>query len=59
VTRAKDRDDTQLAAIRAKFEAMYASMQTVRSRKRVDALFKASADPLNRAAARRIRKARG
>jgi prevent-host-death family protein len=59
VTQAQDRDDTRLAALRAEFEAMYASMQTERSRKRVDALLKASAAQLNRAAARRIRKARG
>jgi len=59
VTQARDRDDTRLAALRAEFDAMYASMQTKRSRKRVDALLKASAAQLNRAAAHRIRKARG
>jgi prevent-host-death family protein len=59
MTRAQDRDDPRLAALRADFEALYASMQTDRSRKRVDAFLNASADQLNRAAARRIRKARG
>jgi len=59
VSRAQDRDDRQLAELRADFEALYASMQTARSRKRVDALLRASADQLNKAAARQIRKTRG
>jgi hypothetical protein len=41
------------------FEAMYASMQTPRSQRKVDALLAASADRLNKAAARSIRKTRG
>jgi len=59
VSRAQDRDDPQLAALHADFEALYESMQTARSRRRVDALLRASADQLNRAAARTIRKNRG
>jgi prevent-host-death family protein len=59
VSRAQDRDDLQLARLRAEFDELYASMQTPRSRKRVDAMLRASADQLNRAAARRIRKDRG
>jgi|KBSMisStandDraft_5_1062788.scaffolds.fasta_scaffold231437_2 prevent-host-death family protein len=59
VMRAQDRDDTELAKLRAEFEALYASMQTERSRKRVEAFLEASADQLNKAAARRIRKERG
>ncbi|HEY7372871.1 MAG TPA: type II toxin-antitoxin system prevent-host-death family antitoxin [Polyangia bacterium] len=59
VSRARDRDDLELANLRAEFEAMYASMQTERSQKKVDALLNASADQLNKAAARRIRKSRG
>ena len=59
LSRAQDRDDLQLAKLRADFEAMYASMQTKRWRKGVDALLTASADQLNRLAARRIRKSRG
>ena len=59
VTRAQDRDDLQLAKLRADFEKMYASMQTARWRTGMDALLTASADQLNKVAARRIRKARG
>src|SRR5262245_7714761 len=58
LSRAKDRDDLELANLRAEFEAMYASMQTERWVTGVDALLTASADQLNRLAARRIRKAR-
>jgi prevent-host-death family protein len=57
--RARHPEDTQLAALREEFEAMVASMQTDRWRKGVDTLLTASADQLNRIAARRIRKARG
>ena len=59
LSRAQDRDDLQLANLRAEFEAMYASMQTERSQRKVDALLNASAERLNKAAARRIRKSRG
>jgi prevent-host-death family protein len=59
VRKAQDRGEVQLAELRAEFEAMYASMQTVRSQKKVDALLTAPADRLNRAAAQRIRRARG
>ena len=59
MARAEDRDDPRLAELRADFEALYASMQTERSRRRVDAFLNATAEQLNRAAARRIRKARG
>ena len=49
-------EDQALAALRAEFERMYASMQTGRWRDGVDVLFTASAAQLNRVAARRIRK---
>ena len=59
VTRARAPEDQALAALRAEFESMYASMQTGRWRKGVDVLLTASAAQLNRVAARRLRKARG
>lgn len=58
VTRARDPDDLALAELRAEFEGMYASMQSPRWRGGVNALLTASAEELNRVAARRIRKAR-
>ena len=51
--------EKQLDSLRAEFDALYATMQTPRWRKGVDALVMASADELNRIAARRIRKSRG
>jgi prevent-host-death family protein len=59
MTRAQDQDDLRLAELRDEFERMYASMQTARWRKGMSALLTASADQLNKVAARRIRKARG
>jgi hypothetical protein len=59
VARAQDRAGLKLEELRAEFETMYASMQTARSWRKVKAMLTASADQLNRAAARRIRKARG
>jgi len=59
VSRAQDRADLQLESLRAEFEAMYDSMQTARWRKGMNAMLTASAEQLNRVAARRIRKARG
>jgi prevent-host-death family protein len=59
VARAQDKADLQLENLRAEFEAMYASMQTPRWRKGMNAMLSASAEQLNRVAARRIRKARG
>src|ERR1041385_7339396 len=56
MSRAEARNDRALAKLRAQFEKMCASMQTTRSRQRVDALLTASADELNEAAARRIRR---
>ena len=57
--RAQERDDLQLADLRADFEKMYASMQTERWRRGMNGLLSASADQLNKVATRRIRKARG
>src|SRR5262245_40218996 len=59
VARAQDGDDLTLAKLRAEFERMYASMQTGRWRRGMNAMLTASAEQLNKVAARRIRKARG
>ena len=59
VRRGQPGGDLLLAELRADFEAMYAAMQTPRSQRKVEALLTASADRLNKAAARSIRKTRG
>lgn len=58
VRKARSSEERHLDELRAEFDAMYAQMQTLRSRKAVDALFAASAEELNRVAAKRL-KARG
>src|SRR5262245_40571915 len=59
VAQAQDKGDLQLENLRSEFETMYASMQTSRWRRGMNAMLAASAEELNRTAARRIRKARG
>lgn len=58
VHQAREPHQVQLDALRKEFDALYASMQTPKSRKAVDQLSAASAEELNRVAALRA-KARG
>lgn len=55
---AREPHQVQLDALRQEFDALYARMQTPKSRKAVELLSTASADELNRVAAQRA-KARG
>jgi len=58
VRKGRDPADKALDALREEFEALCIEMQSPRSRKAIDRLLTASADELNRVAARGIRKAR-
>ena len=58
VKKARDPEDTRLDELRARYDALFASMQTEQSRRAMDKLLTASADELNRLAARAIRKKR-
>lgn len=58
VKKTRDPEDARLDELRARYDALFASMQTKRSRRAMDKVLTASADELNRAAARAIRKRR-
>lgn len=56
IHKARDPEQKQLDVLREEFEALYAKMQSSESRKAVDRLLSASAEDLNRTAARRMKK---
>ncbi len=56
VHRARSPHEMQLDTLRAEFDALYASMQSAKSRKAADKLFGASAAELNQIAAQRAKK---
>ena len=56
VRQARTPDEVQLDDLREDFEALYLSMQGDRSRKAVHSLLSASAEDLNRTAAKRARR---
>jgi prevent-host-death family protein len=51
----RGRDEQQLDALRDEFDALYAQMQSSKSRQGVDRLLSASAESLNQTAAKRAR----
>jgi prevent-host-death family protein len=51
----RGRDEQQLDALRDEFDALYAQMQSAKSRQSVDRLLSASAASVNQTAARRLR----
>jgi prevent-host-death family protein len=58
VESARRPEEAKLEALRSEFEELYASMQTAKSRRAVDALLSATPEELNRVARARL-KSRG